>query len=59
MKNGSEVTLNLSSNLVINSNDETNIPRKLLLPNTQVSMIDKAFANGLWANIKCSKTQLS
>ena len=30
MKKGTEVTLNLSSNVVGNSNDETNFPNKLL-----------------------------
>ena len=33
---GTEVTLNLSSNLTGNSNDETNFPNKLLLNDTQV-----------------------
>ena len=59
MKNGTEVTLNLLSNLIGNSNDETNFPHKLLLTDTQVSKISKAFANGSSANIKFSKTQLS
>ena len=40
-KNQTEVTLNLSSNLIKNSNDETNFPRKLLLSNIQVSKICK------------------
>ena len=59
IKNGTEVTLNLSSNLIGNFNDETNFPHKLLLTNTQVSKIRKSSANGLSANIKFSKTQLS
>ena len=42
IKNGTEVTLNLSSNLIGNSNDETNFPHKLLLTDTQVSKIRKA-----------------
>ena len=46
IKNGTEVTLNLSSNLIRNSNDETNFPHKLLLTDTQVSKIHKVFANG-------------
>ena len=58
IKNGTEVTLNLSSNLIGNSNDETNFSHKLLLTDTQVSKIRKAFANGSSANIKFSKTQL-
>ena len=33
-KNGAEVTLNLSSNLIGNSNDETNFAHKLLLTDT-------------------------
>ena len=58
-KNGTEVTLNRSSNLIRNSNDETHFPRKILLTDTQVSKICKGFANGSSANIKFSKTQLS
>ena len=54
-ENGTEVTLNLSSNLIGNSNDETNFPHKLLLTNTQVSNVRKAFANGSSANIKFQK----
>ena len=58
MKNGTVVTSNISSNLIGNSNDETNFPHKLLLTDTQVSKIRKAFKNGSSANIKFSKTQL-
>ena len=58
IKNGTEVTLNLSSNIVGDSNDENNFPHKLLLTNTQVSKVRKAFANGSTANIKLSKAQL-
>ena len=59
IKNGTEVTLNLSSNLTGNSNDKTNFLHKLLLNDTQVSKICKAFANGSSVNIKFSETQLS
>ena len=45
----------LSSNLIGNPNDETNFIHKLLLNDTQVSKICKAFANGSSANIKYSK----
>ena len=38
--------------MIRNSNDETNFPRKLLLTNTQVSKICKAFANSSSANMK-------
>ena len=39
--NGTEVTLNLSSNLIENSNGEINFLHKLLLTNTQVSRLVK------------------
>ena len=42
-----------------NYNDKFNFSYKLLLTDTQVSKICKAFANGSSANIKFSKTQLS
>ena len=57
-KNGTKVTLKLSSNVVGDSNDENNFPHKLLLTKTQVSRLRKAFANNYSANIKLSKTQL-
>ena len=59
IKNVTEVTLNLSSNVIGESNEETNFPHKLLLTDTQVSKLREAFANGSSANIKLSKTQLS
>ena len=46
IKNGTEITLNLSSNFSGSSNDETTFRYKLLLTNTQLSKIRKAFANG-------------
>ena len=46
IKNGTEVFLNLSLNLIGNSNDESNFLNKLLLTNTQVPKIREAFANG-------------
>ena len=52
IKNGTEVTVNLSSNLIGDSNDDNNFPRKLFLTNTQVSKLRKAFANNSTANIK-------
>ena len=57
IRNGTEVTLKLSSNVVGNSNYETNFPHKLLLTNTQVSRLRKAFANVSSANMKLSKIQ--
>ena len=44
IKNGTEVTLKISSNVVGDSNDENNFSRKLLLTNTKVSKLRKAFA---------------
>ena len=38
-----KVTLNLLSNVIDNSNDQTNFPHKLLLSVTQVSRLHKAF----------------
>ena len=52
IKNGTEVTLELLSNVVNDSNDENNFPHKLLLTNTQVSRLRKAFENNSSANIK-------
>ena len=59
MKNGTGLALNLSLNLIGNFNDETNFVHKILLTDTQISKIRKAFENGSSANIKFQKTQLS
>ena len=58
IKNDTEVTSKISSNVVSDSNAENNFLHKLLLTSTQVSKLCKAFANGSSANIKSSKTQL-
>ena len=57
MKNVTEKTLKISSNVVSDFNDENSFPHKLLLTNTQVSKLRKALANGLSSNIKLSKTR--
>ena len=57
IKNGTEITLNLSLNVIGNSNEEYNFPHKLLLTNTQLSRLLKVFANNSLVNIKLSKTQ--
>ena len=44
IQNGTEVILKLSSNVVADSNDENNFQHKLLLTNTRVSKLRKAFA---------------
>ena len=48
----------ISSNAVGDSNDDINFPHKLLLTDTQVSRLCKAFSNDSSANTKLSKTQL-
>ena len=58
IKNGIKVILKIFSNVVGNSNDENNFQHKLLLTDTEVSRLRKAFANGSSSNIKLSKTQL-
>ena len=58
IKNRTKVTLNLSSNVIWDSKDENNFQHKLLLTNTQVLKLQKAFANNYLANIKLSKTEL-
>ena len=59
IKNGTEVTLNLSSNVISDSNYETNFPHKLLLTDTQVSRFLKILGNNSLSSIKLSKIQLS
>ena len=58
-KNGSEVTLNLSSNVVCDPYYKTNFPHQLLLTCAQNLRICEAFANDSSTNTKFSKTQLS
>ena len=59
IKNETEKVLRLSSNIVGNSDDETNFPHNLLSTNRQVASLRKAFANYLSTDIKLSKTQIS
>ena len=58
IKNEIDVVLRLSSNMIGNSDDETNFPHKLLLTNKQVANLRKAFANHTSTDIKLSKAQL-
>ena len=58
IKGNTEVTLNFSSNVVGDSDDENNSPYKPSLTNTQLSRLCEAFANNSSANTKLSKTQL-
>ena len=59
IKNGINVILRLSSNLIGNSDDDANFPHKLLLTNRQVANIRKAFANHTSTDINVSKAQLT
>ena len=59
IENGTDVVLRLSSNIIGNSNDETNFPHKLLLTNTQTLSLRKEFNNHTSADIKFSKGQLT
>ena len=59
IKNKTEVVLRLSSNMISNSDDETNFSHKLLLANRQVANLRKVSANNLSTDIKLSKIQLS
>ena len=59
IKNGADVVLRLSSDMVGNSNDETNFPLKLLLTNGKILSLTKAFANHTSVDIKLSKAQLT
>ena len=55
-KNGTEVTVNVSSNVIGNSYDENNFSHKLLSNNTQVSRFRKAFTNNSSGDTKLSRT---
>ena len=57
IKNETEVVLRLSS--VVTGDNESTFPHKLLLTNTQIPNLCKAFANYLSTDIKLSKTQLA
>ena len=59
IKNGTDVILRLSSNVIGNSDDEANFPHKLLLTNRQVANLCKGFANHASTDIRLSKAQLN
>ena len=56
---GTVKVLRLSSNVIGNSDDETNFPHKLLLTGRQVANLRKSFANHTSTDIKLSKAQLT
>ena len=51
IKNETDVVLKLSSNMIGNSDDETNFPDKLLLTNRQVANLRRAFTKHTSTNI--------
>ena len=55
IKNGTEDTLNLSSGVTGNSNDESNFPQ---ITNRLVSRHSQTFTNSSSANMKLSKSHL-
>ena len=59
IKNGTKVTLKLSSNVDGENNDDISFWPKFLLTDTQLSKLRKAVANGSSANIKLSKAQVN
>ena len=59
IKNETDVVLRLSSNMIGNSDDETNFSHKILLTNRQVANLRKDFADHTSTDIKLSKTHLS
>ena len=59
IKNGTDVILRLSSNMIANSDDEANFPHKLLITNRQVANIRKMFPSHTSTYIKMSKAQLT
>ena len=59
IKNGTDIVLKLSSNMVGNSDDEAHFPRKLLLTNRQTLSLRKAFNSHTLADIKFPKAQLT
>ena len=57
IQNETDAALKLSSNLIGNSDDETNFPHKLFLTNRQLASLHKAFAKHTSTDTKLSKTQ--
>lgn len=58
VKHGTDVNLNVSSNLNCNSNDKTNCVHQLLLTNTQVLRIYRTFTNNSLSDIKLLKIHM-
>ena len=58
IKDNTELALEISSNVIGDSNDENNFPCESLLTNTQVSKLCKAFTNSSLLNVKLLEIQL-
>ena len=59
IKNETDVVLRVSSNMIGDSDDNTNFPHELLLTNRQVADRCKGFSKNTSTDIMLSKTQLS
>ena len=59
IKSITEVALNISSNVVGDSNDGNDFAHKLLLTNVQGLRLRKAFAKNSSANVKLSKNTIA
>ena len=59
IKNSTEISLNLSSNVIDDSNDKSNFRYRILSTYTQVSRLFEAFENNSSTNIKLLKIQIS
>ena len=55
IKNETDVVLRLSSNMIGNSDDNTNFPHELLLTNRQVASLRKAFVKNTSTDIMYQK----
>ena len=58
IRNGNEIIVNIPSNVISYSDDETNFPDIILSTDTKVLRIRKAFANGSSANIRTLEIHL-
>ena len=55
IKNETDIVLRISSNMVGNSNDNTNFPHELLLTNTQVAIFVKLLLKIHQLTLNCQK----
>ena len=55
IKNETDAVLRISSNMVGNSNDNTNFPNEILLTNRQVANVRKAFVKIHQLTLNCQK----